>query len=282
MNFMSSTIALRFLHIAALLAPFTAAGCQDRACIQWSEAEGACPAQSEALVFMSQPFCGGNVRSVDSEGDYDEGACCYDVTERSNSSGDVIPCASGPVGAGAVGGAVTASGSFASTVTGSSTGVGGGGTGCELNGLPCSPACDAADMAPSGGSCVPIGGDIQCNPVTNEGCDSAAGEACDLTQSGFTCYPAPNIENICGACGGQGESFCAAGLTCIGTCARFCCDDSDCGTGFCFKDPFAEIASVGVCVLGDGTGGSGGMGGAGGEGGSGGSGGMSAGGAGGQ
>lgn len=281
MNFMSSAFALRFLQLAALLAPFTAAGCQDRACIQWSEAEGACPSQTEALTFMTPAFCGGNVRSVDSEGQYDGGACCYDVTERSDNSSYGGVCASGPVGTGAVGGPVTASGSFASSVTSVTTGVGGS-TGCELNGLPCNPSCDAADIAPSGGSCVLLGGDTQCNPVTNEGCDSAAGEACDLTQNGFTCYPPPNTENICGACGGQGEGFCAAGLTCIGTCARFCCDESDCGTGFCFKDPFAEFANVGVCVVGDGTGGSGGMGGAGGMGGVGGAGGMSAGGAGGQ
>ena len=67
-----------------------AAGCNDRACVQWSTEEGACPSQQEALSFMPIRDCvaisqgllddENIVKSVDSEGTFDEDSCCYDVT----------------------------------------------------------------------------------------------------------------------------------------------------------------------------------------------------------
>jgi hypothetical protein len=76
--------ALRFvlLGLAPLLLPF-AAGCGERACFEWSTVEGACPAQSAALAFFSDPSCPSDIVSVDSEGSTDYGGklCCYTVTK---------------------------------------------------------------------------------------------------------------------------------------------------------------------------------------------------------
>ena len=74
----------RGLALSSLLvASLALGGCSDQACIQWSEAEGACPAQDDAMDYMGGggSACG-LVISVDSEGDFDGEACCYDVTER--------------------------------------------------------------------------------------------------------------------------------------------------------------------------------------------------------
>jgi hypothetical protein len=111
---------------------------------------------------------------------------------------------------------------------------------------------------------VSIGGVVECNPVTNEGCNAMVGEACDATRSGFACFPAPNIEDACQACGGDGSSYCKAGYTCFGTCFRYCCKATDCGspTALCYKEPFPSslVTDVGVCIEPSGAGGAGGAG----------------------
>jgi hypothetical protein len=91
--------------------PLAAAGCDKRACFFWTEAEGACPAQDEAIDFFGDGFCESPIESVDSEGDFDGELCCYDITETG--AGDVA-CDSGGVGAGA--------GGFGSTAASSGTG----------------------------------------------------------------------------------------------------------------------------------------------------------------
>jgi hypothetical protein len=87
----------------------------------------------------------------------------------------------------------------------------------------------------------------QCNPVTNEPCDTAAGEACDFGQSGFVCYPAPNDQKLCEECDAANGPWCEGGHTCgeDGGCAKFCCDDGDCGTGICEK---FQGQDLGVCL----------------------------------
>lgn len=110
----------------------------------------------------------------------------------------------------------------------------------------CAPAsCDAPAMPPSNGTCLTLGGTIACNPMTNEGCDLAAGEACDFSPDGFTCYPVSQNE-ICQPCG-QNDGFCAPGMVCAGVCTRYCCDDADCGTGKCKKGDFAA-PTIGYCI----------------------------------
>ena len=251
-------------------------GCTDRACIQLAaEADAtSCPDRSTALKMMT-PQCGGSVISVDGEGDRDGDLCCYDVS--SNDFGEDAPCArppspGGPSGVTASSAVSTSAASSASSTTSASSsssgvgGAGGGGATCTDQGQACAPACDAPEVSPSAGACVTVGGDVACNPVTNEGCDTQAGEACDVSATGFGCYPAPNLEDLCQPCGGDGASYCKAGHTCFGTCFRFCCKSSDCGTGVCYKDPFpgSLITSVGVCI--HPLEGMGGMGGTGGDG----------------
>jgi hypothetical protein len=138
--------------------------------------------------------------------------------------------------------------------------------GCVLS--DCADACDPAAPGPvcdapearSGGSCVELGGLAACNPVTNEGCDLSAGEACDWDAGGFHCFAPPNDRGLCDACG-DGEGFCAPGSSCFrsvgissegvairGRCARTCCDDGDCGSGRCARAVAAEGMEVGVCL----------------------------------
>lgn len=111
------------------------------------------------------------------------------------------------------------------------------------------PACDAPALSPSGGSCVVLAGDVACNPVTNEPCNSQASEACDFNGSGFKCYPDDNVHAICEQCGPWTGKFCKGGMSCMITeCARYCCADADCGSGICKKDYFGAVP-VGICVL---------------------------------
>jgi hypothetical protein len=44
--------------------------------------------------------------------------------------------------------------------------------------------------------------------------------------------------------------YCAAGMTCLsdGSCAAFCCADSDCGSGKCDKTMIPSETVLGVCV----------------------------------
>jgi hypothetical protein len=95
-----------------------------------------------------------------------------------------------------------------------------------------------------------------CNPITNAGC--ASGSACDFSadmnmQQTFDCYPPPppNTAAICASCDDKATA-CVGGSTCLiptgstmGTCAKFCCANGDCGTGVC--QPTGSF-NVGVCV----------------------------------
>lgn len=94
----------------------------------------------------------------------------------------------------------------------------------------CTGISDPPSTATSMGACAANMGD--CNPVTQEGCDLAAGEACDFGENGFTCYPDGNVHSCGDACGPDADgNYCVGGLTCVGSCARFCCTDADCGPG---------------------------------------------------
>lgn len=112
---------------------------------------------------------------------------------------------------------------------------------------PVELACEGVpEVAPSGGACVTIGGDVACNPVTNEGCED--GSACDAAEEGFTCYPPPNEVALCEPCG-EAEGWCAPGHVCIGGgCARWCCDDADCGPQGTCDTSVGD--GVGACVAG--------------------------------
>jgi hypothetical protein len=127
---------------------------------------------------------------------------------------------------------------------------------------PAVAACDAPEDSPSMGACAPDGG---CNPVTGEGC--AAGETCDFDGKAFTCYSGSDAtRTLCEDCGNE-VGFCTAGSMCFASyrfepdavvltrqCARYCCDDADCGTGRCsfvLKTGDGQAVSVGACVTDD-------------------------------
>lgn len=133
---------------------------------------------------------------------------------------------------------------------------------------PTDSACGAPAVAPSSGQCALDNGVLPsafaCNPITNEGCN--ANEACDISgMTGFACY-ADNSASLCEACDQQAMNgpFCTEGTTCfspngpdgfgsLATCARYCCDDGDCGGGTCVKTSsgaawFIQAPDVGVCL----------------------------------
>ena len=93
----------------------------------------------------------------------------------------------------------------------------------------------------------------ECNPVSQEGCDFAAGEECDLEQSGnFVCFPSGNTEPPCAVCDNGNGPWCQPGMHCHeGMCRRYCCDDSDCGPSLtCNKmvATFMDTPQVGLCL----------------------------------
>lgn len=74
-------------------------------------------------------------------------------------------------------------------------------------------ACDAPATSPSGGSC---GAGFPCNPVTNQGCNAAAGEACDFNgMGGYQCYGGDNVAFLCNDCDNTFGPHCQPGLTCL-------------------------------------------------------------------
>lgn len=54
----------------------------ESSCVQWSEARGACPSPEAAKVMMTPRCDQVEVESVDSEGTFEDDACCYDVTKN--------------------------------------------------------------------------------------------------------------------------------------------------------------------------------------------------------
>jgi hypothetical protein len=138
--------------------------------------------------------------------------------------------------------------------------------------------CQPPNPSPSMGTCA-VGAQFACNPITNDKCDTAGGQACDYGMSGMSCYPAPNTQAVCAECGlSQQGPWCQGGMTCLfdqQQCAKFCCNDQDCSSnGRCdmaaLEEAIGNGASfgvMGICVEGGGgAGGGGGMGGAGGMG----------------
>jgi hypothetical protein len=147
-------------------------------------------------------------------------------------------------GGGGAGGAGGAAGSG---------GASGGSGGAASIAVQCA---GVAANPPSNGTCVQVGGAIECNPVTNAGC--AANEACDSNGNGYECYPATAPDNkTCGQdCGnGPGLGFCAGKLSCVdvgganaGKCGRYCCTDADCGASGKCDANLANPGTLCVCV----------------------------------
>ena len=90
-SFAMTSTALRH-RAAALIAlaaiALSASGCTKYGCFDYSQEEydafGGCPSQEEALEYFGDPNCGGMVASVDSEAEYEDGYCCYEITKNDN------------------------------------------------------------------------------------------------------------------------------------------------------------------------------------------------------
>jgi hypothetical protein len=95
----------------------------------------------------------------------------------------------------------------------------------------------------------------RCDPVTNQGCDGVAGEACDDDEhEGFGCYPPPNDVGEAGSCDDDDGPSCRGGLGCDtgddddseGVCRRYCCANADCAGKRCATiDP--KQGALGFC-----------------------------------
>ena len=105
----------------------------------------------------------------------------------------------------------------------------------------------------------------ECNPVTNQGCDGAAGDACDYglwnvdgdgigSEYFAACYDTENTLACADECDGA-EPYCSPGFTCneegfTDRCRRYCCGQGDCDSDAACT-PFATYAgqSIGVCTF---------------------------------
>ena len=131
--------------------------------------------------------------------------------------------------------------------------TGGGDVDDSSTGPTIDPQCTVPAIG-DGGCSPPIDdAGIQCNFITNAGCDASAGEACDLDQNGgLTCFPAPNVQAVCATCDNGSGPFCKASEHCVPTstgfaCARVCCSDTDCAPGKCDKTTL-QSDPIGFCV----------------------------------
>jgi len=132
------------------------------------------------------------------------------------------------------------------------------GTECVVcaNNMTCLPDTlkalyDCEKTALSGGGCGAPCTHPMCDPFTNAGCHTKQGEICDQSNAslnGYECFDQPVSALLCWACtshDGLGP-YCAKGSTCLdGACAKFCCDDGDCGSDRCDG---ASAKWAGLCV----------------------------------
>jgi hypothetical protein len=102
------------------------------------------------------------------------------------------------------------------------------------------------------------GGPVTCDPRTNGGCNTAAGQVCELGQNAskaytLLCFPPPNPQRLGQTCNRKTGPYCAATLHCApdGTCHHFCCSNVDCKEGDeCIPLPGGNFGTIGVCAKG--------------------------------
>jgi hypothetical protein len=141
--------ARALISLAALSLPLASSGCTDVACFEWTEAEGMCPAQSDALVFFEDPFCGASdIQAINSDGEFDDGACCYEVSKRDDD--EYYTCGGVTVGVGPSTAVSVGSAGGVGGVGGGMGGVGGAGAG-GAGGAGGSSECIRCNQAISGG-----------------------------------------------------------------------------------------------------------------------------------
>ena len=163
------------------------------------------------------------------------------------------------------------SSSTTSSQGGSTTSTGGNGQGGSTSstggagGSTTGPTAVCAGLAATPtDTCVTLGGANACNPVSNaaDGGGTCDTQACDSNDmSGYSCFDLSATVAACGETCSTNGNFCDAGYTCtdkdafMGTdihanpvCARWCCDDADCGGGVCVSVNQAAGPGLGVCL----------------------------------
>lgn len=97
-------------------------------------------------------------------------------------------------------------------------------------------------------ACLPVSS--ECNPMTNEGCDTAAGQACrlDPRKATLRCEDGPNTVGPGGMCDQSGR-LCRAGLHCGASikCETLCCTDADCPKGTPCTPLVTLLGNIGSC-----------------------------------
>jgi MYXO-CTERM domain-containing protein len=97
-------------------------------------------------------------------------------------------------------------------------------------------------------SCVPL--NSACHPMTNEGCNTSAGEACrlDPLAGSVACSPGPNEAEPGKLCD-QSTRFCRPGYFCGASirCEKLCCSDSDCPVGIPCAPLISLLGDIGTC-----------------------------------
>lgn len=166
----------------------------------------------------------------------------------------------GPTQGGAGGSSVGGAGGSAAK---GGSGLGGAGQGGSVIGPGGAGGAGGAGAGGAAGWAVPSGCIQQypydCNPLTNEPCSTAAGEACDISAEPpfFVCYPAPNDAGLGKPCDLANGPFCKATMTCVpndidasfhGNCRKFCCSLQDCPAGSAVCAPLSsELGTIGSC-----------------------------------
>jgi hypothetical protein len=97
---------------------------------------------------------------------------------------------------------------------------------------------------------------VQCNPITAEPCDTNGGETCDWGptlangKGGYVCYAGGGAK-VCEACDPEAvDPECDPGMTCLedASCARYCCNDGDCGANGKCDHVSTDDPVVGACL----------------------------------
>jgi MYXO-CTERM domain-containing protein len=97
-------------------------------------------------------------------------------------------------------------------------------------------------------TCVPL--NSACHPLTNEGCDAAAGEACrfDAKAGTVACFAGANVVEPGKTCD-QTSRFCMPGFFCGASirCEKVCCSDADCPDGVPCTPLISLLGDIGTC-----------------------------------
>jgi MYXO-CTERM domain-containing protein len=114
-------------------------------------------------------------------------------------------------------------------------------------GVPDAAVVPDATVLDADAACFPLSS--ICNPVTSEGCDGAAGEACRVKSGGgYTCEPAGD-DALPGRACDDTERYCGVGYHCgsLGRCEKYCCSNSDCGDGGACTALAPALGTLGTC-----------------------------------